>query len=154
MDAINSVAGSSDNWANQPQGTRAVQLPDDSYNKRAYFLQVFGRPDSASACACERQTSASLSQSLMLANSDDVQNKLGAPHGIADNFTKDATKSLAEMLNQIYLTAYARRATASEVQLAEVYLAKKSAADVNGRKTAWEDLLWAVMSSKEFLFNH
>ena len=58
----------------------------------------------------------------MLANSDDVQNKLGASQGIADKFTKDASRSVPEMLNQIYLAAYARRANAEEIMLAEAYL--------------------------------
>ncbi len=153
LDAVNAVTGSTSNWANQPPGTRADQLPDDSYNKGAYFLQVFGRPDSASACTCERQMTASLSQSLMLANSDDVQNKLATPHGIADVFSADAKRTELEKLNDIYLAACSRRATADEVKLASSYLASKGV-DAATRKQAWEDLLWVVMSSKEFLFNH
>ena len=153
LDAVNSVTGSSSNWANHPPGTRADQLPDDSYNKGAYFLQVFGRPDAASACTCERQMTASLSQSLMLANSDDVQNKLATPHGIADAFSSDSKRSDDEKVNDVYLAAYSRKATPEELQLAARYLSEK-ALDAASRKQAWEDLLWAVMSSKEFLFNH
>lgn len=154
LDAVNAVTGSSNNWANHPAGTRAEQLPDDSYNKGAYFLQVFGRPDSASACTCERQMTASLSQSLMLANSDEVQNKLGTPHGIADGFSTDTKRSDQDKLNEVYLAAYARKATEEEARLATGYVAQKVAADPNAKRTAWEDILWAVMSSKEFLFNH
>ncbi len=154
MDAVNAVSGAQDNWGNQPPGTRAMQLPDDSYNKRAEFLQVFGRPDSSSACTCERQMSASLSQSLMLANSDAVQSKLGSPQGVAERFIKDTGRSDVDKLNDLYLTACARRATLEEAQLAERYLASKGATEPNARRAAWEDLLWAVMSSKEFLFNH
>lgn len=153
LDAVNAVTGSTSNWANQPAGTRADQLPDDSYNKGAYFLQVFGRPDSASACTCERQMTASLSQSLMLANSDDVQNKLATPHGIAEVFASDDKRAELEKLNDIYLAACSRRATAEEVKLASSYLASKGI-DAATKKQAWEDLLWVVMSSKEFLFNH
>ena len=69
--------------ANLPAGTRAVQLPDNSYNSSSYFLQVFGRPDSASACSCERSQDASLAQSLHLLNSKDIQAKLTAEKGRA-----------------------------------------------------------------------
>ena len=154
LDAVEAVTGSSTNWPNQPPGTRALQLPDDSYNKRAFFLEVFGRPDSASACTCERQMSASLSQSLMLANSDDVKNKLGDPHGVAVNFTTDTQRSDSAKFQELYFSAYARPATADELRLATTYLAQKTALGPDARRAAWEDLLWVVMSSKEFLFNH
>ena len=97
---------------------------------------------------------ASLSQSLMLANSDEVQNKLGTPHGIADGFSTDTKRSDQDKLDEVYLAAYARKATKEEARLATGYIAQKTAADPSAKRTAWEDILWAVMSSKEFLFNH
>lgn len=154
LDAVDDTTGSTSTWNNLPQGTRAVQLPDDSYNKGAYFLEVFGRPDSASACTCERQMSASLSQSLMLANSFEVQYKIGGPQSRVSRFSSSTDRSDVEMLREIYLAAYARPATAEELVLACRYLARKSVAGPESRRAAWEDFLWALMSSKEFLFNH
>lgn len=133
LDAVDGITGSQTNWPNQPMGTRAIQLPDDSYNKRAYFLEVFGKQaDSASACTCERQMMVT-SQSLM-PNPDDVQNKLGTPRGIADQLSKDANRTDEDKLND-YLTAYARPAAADEAKFATDFITcSKTAANVNGRK--------------------
>ena len=63
-DAINQMTASQANFSGLPVGTRAVQLPDNSFNSQSYFLTVFGRPDSSSSCECERSSDASLAQSL------------------------------------------------------------------------------------------
>jgi hypothetical protein len=80
FDAVNQVTKSEAKWEGLPAGTRAVCLPDNSFNASAYFLQVFGRPESASACECERSQDASLAQSLHLLNSKDIQTKISGQH--------------------------------------------------------------------------
>jgi hypothetical protein len=72
---------------------------------------------------------------------------------LAETFAKDSKRSDEDKLNEVYLAAYARRITADEAKLATGYLSAK-AADPATKRQAWEDVLWAVMSSKEFLFNH
>lgn len=157
LDAVNAVAGTTDNWANQPAGTRAVQLPDNSYNTGG-ILREFGRPDSSTACTCERQGNASLGQSLLLATSDQVQGKLANPSGTASRFAKDAQRSDADKLEELYLGAFARKPTEQEVRIASAHLAKAAAASARvpaaTLQRAWEDLVWAVVSSGEFLVNH
>ena len=64
-------------------GTRAIALPDNSYNKASPFLKVFGRPDNASVCECERVQSSSLAQSRHLLNSRDIKTKLTGSKGRA-----------------------------------------------------------------------
>ena len=77
LDSVNDLTGATTTFANLPAGTRAVALPDNSYNRASAFLQVFGRPNSQSVCECERVQSSSLAQSLHLINSSEVKSKLG-----------------------------------------------------------------------------
>ena len=83
LDAIDDMTGATTSFANLPAGTRAIALPDNSYSKSSAFLQVFGRPQSASVCECERIQSSSLAQSLHLINSDDIKSKLATANGRA-----------------------------------------------------------------------
>jgi len=160
FDAINTVTKAEANWANLPAGTRAVQLPDNSYNSSSYFLQVFGRPDSASACACERSQDASLAQSLHLLNSKDIQAKLTAEKGRAALLAADEKRPDEAKVKELYLWAFSRDAESSEVATAKEHIEKKEkkAADADAKKKAkreaYEDIVWALVSSKEFLFNH
>lgn len=160
FDAINTVTKSEANWANLPAGTRAVQLPDNSYNSSSYFLQVFGRPDSASACACERSQDASLAQSLHLLNSKDIQAKLTAEKGRAAILAADEKRNDEVKVNELYLWAFSRQAESSEATTAKEHIEKKvtKATDADTKKKAkreaYEDIVWALVSSKEFLFNH
>jgi len=52
LDSIDRLTGTQTEFANLPAGTKAVALPDNSYNRSSAFLQVFGRPESASVCEC------------------------------------------------------------------------------------------------------
>jgi hypothetical protein len=157
LDAVNTVAGTFDNWANQPTATKAVQLPDNSYNSGG-ILREFGRPDSTTACTCERQSNASLGQSLLLATSDQIQNKLAHSSGRAKKLAEDKNRSDDQKVEEIYLAAFSRPPTTAEVERAKAHLFKVSgsaeAERVAKLRNAWEDLLWALISSGEFLLNH
>jgi hypothetical protein len=145
-DAINQVAGTTVNFAGMPRGTRAVQLPDSGFND--YFLTVFGKPQAESACECERSAEANLSQSLHLLNSTDIQGKLAAGGGRADSLAKDAERSEAEKITELYYWALARPPREDELQLVLDYIDGKP-----NKKQAYEDTLWAMFYTKEFLFN-
>ncbi|MCA9023624.1 MAG: DUF1553 domain-containing protein [Planctomycetaceae bacterium] len=160
FDAIDDLTGAKTTFANLPPGTRAVALPDNSYNKASAFLQVFGRPDSASVCECERVQSSSLAQSLHLINSAEMKSKLAAGDGRA------ATMATADMpidvkVTELYLAAFSRKPTAEELQMAVQYLTEP-VLDAEGNpldesQTAQQnlqDLIWALVNTKEFLFNH
>ena len=88
LDSIDTITGASTSFADLPIGTRAVALPDNSYNTSSAFLKVFGRPDAASVCECERVQASSLAQSLHLINSSDVKSKLATANGRADTLSK------------------------------------------------------------------
>jgi hypothetical protein len=160
LDSIDMVTGTKTDFADLPPGTRAVALPDNSYTRSSAFLKVFGRPDNASVCECERVQSASLAQSLHLMNASDVKAKLAASGGRADTLLKSDVPE-PKRIREIYLAAFSREPTAEEVRIAEAYLMKPRT-DASGkpldaqrsRRNGYEDLLWAILNTKEFLFNH
>jgi hypothetical protein len=88
LDSIDMVTGSKTDFADLPAGTRAISLPDNSYNRASPFLKVFGRPEGASVCECERVQSSSLAKSLHLMNSAEVKAKLAAAGGRAEKLSK------------------------------------------------------------------
>jgi len=152
LDAINVVTKSANKFEGLPRGTRAMQLPDNSFNTSTYFLSVFGRPDSSTSCECERSQDASLAQSLHLLNSKDVQDKITDDKGTAALLAADAKSSDEEKLRQVYVAALARQPNESEVAVAKEHLIK--AKDEKTKRQAYEDIIWAVINTKEFLFNH
>jgi hypothetical protein len=160
LDAIDHLTGARTSFANLPVGTRAVALPDNSYNKSSPFLKVFGRPEGASVCECERAQSASLAQSLHLINASDIQSKLTAGGGTAERLANDQ-RPMADNIRDLYLAAFSRQPTPEELKTAEGYLSEPrldaSGKPINAKKAAHEnfqDLIWALINTKEFLFNH
>jgi hypothetical protein len=160
LDSIDHLAGSSTDFADLPPGTRAVALPDNSYNASSAFLKVFGRPEGASVCECERVQASSLAQSLHLMNSNEVKAKLAKTAGRADLLSK-LEKGDVDGIHEIYLTAFSRPPTGEELSIAEDYL-NRPQTDAAGKpvdakvakRKAYEDLIWAIMNTKEFLYNH
>jgi len=160
LDSIDMVTASKTDFADLPAGTRAISLPDNSYTRASPFLKVFGRPDNTSVCECERVSSASLAQSLHLMNAPDVKAKLTAANGRAEQLTK-AEMPEPKRIRELYLAAYSREPTADEVKIAETHLMKprndaagKPLDSQRAKRNGYEDLLWALMNTKEFLFNH
>ncbi|MEZ5952525.1 MAG: DUF1553 domain-containing protein [Planctomycetaceae bacterium] len=131
-----------------PQGYSATQMRDVS--TAPYFMKVFGQPQGETACECERSQDASLAQSLHLLNSQDVQGKISAGGGRAARLAADTGRSHEEKITELYLWAFARKPDASELQSAVTYVSREGI-DV---KSAYEDVVWALLNSKEFLFNH
>ncbi|MCB1207968.1 MAG: DUF1553 domain-containing protein [Verrucomicrobiales bacterium] len=157
-DAVNRLLDVETNFAGQAPGTRAVALPDNSYNQSNYFLTVFGRPDSSSACECERTQEASLAQSLHLLNAADIQTQLARGNGRADVLTKDPRPD-DDKITDLYHIALSRDPNAAEVKFATAHIDKKTNGKKDqeaftAKKEAFEDILWALLNTKEFLFNH
>jgi hypothetical protein len=166
FDSVNLLVGSESQFDGVPVGTRAVCLPDNSFNASSYFLTVFGRPESSSACECERSLEASLSQSLHLLNSKDIQAKLGADTSRAARLAADPREG-AIKLAELYRVAFGRDPRPDELKFAQDYLVRRTAAvaegkdateteaaRTKGRREVWEDTVWALANTKEFLFNH
>ena len=152
LDAINQVTASQTAFNGLPRDTfapaRAIQLPDESFN--SYFLDVFGRPQRTSACECERVSEANLAQALHLLNSDEVQGKVSAGNGRAAKLAdpKD-NRSDAEKVTELFLWAFARQPSPEDLKAALEHIEKNAA----NKKTAYENILWALLNTKEFVFN-
>ncbi len=163
LDAINDLAGSRNNFSRQPTGVRAIALPDNSFNRQSQFLNVFGRPQMDTSCECERTTEANLAQSLHLINSDTIHSLLSASSGRAAQLAQEEKRPDEERIHELYLRAFGRLPEAEEYDIAIRHLAKKrnqSAADPRklskqkAEQQAFEDIIWVLMNTKEFLFNH
>jgi hypothetical protein len=144
-DAINQVADTHVNFSGMPQRTRAVQLPDAGFND--YFLSVFGKPQAESACECERSAEANLAQSLHLLNSSDIQGKINAAGARAERLSNDQDRADSERLTELYYWAYARPPREEELKRVVEYVEGQA-----NKRQAYEDVMWALFNTKEFLF--
>lgn len=160
LDAVDRMTETQTSFANLPPGTRAVALPDNSYNRAVPFLRVFGRPEGDSVCECERVQSSSLAQSVHLINGSDVKAKLASSSGRAQRLAADKRPN-EEKIRELYLAAFARDPRPEEMQTALEYLNEpRTNADgspVDAQKAIrenFQDLIWALLNTKEFLFNH
>jgi hypothetical protein len=148
LDAIDQMNGSSTAFTGLPAGSRAIQIPDHG-GVNSYFLTVFGKPGGASACECERSVDASLAQSLHLLNSPDIHGKMSS--GVAKELSGDMKRTDAEKVQELYFRAFGRPASEHEMKYATSHIEKFQAKE---RPAAYEDVVWALINTKEFLFNH
>jgi hypothetical protein len=147
LDAVDQVTAAPTKFKGLPLGTRAVELPDSGFD--SYFLTVFGRPEGSSACECERSNDANLAQSLHLLNSTDVQQKVGAAAGRAETLAADKHHTAQQKIDQLYLDFYSRHPDPDELAISIKHLDR-----TKNDRAAFEDILWALVNTKEFLFNH
>lgn len=147
-DAFHTVTKTSENFSGMPAGTRALQLVDSS--KGPYFLKVFGMPQGDTACECERSQDANLAQSLHLLNSKEVQDKISKNGARAATLAADTKRSHAERMTELYQIVFARNPRPDELKVAVSYLDRHK----DNPRIGYEDILWALINTKEFLFNH
>jgi len=146
LDAICQSTEVQEKYPGLPPGTRATQLPDGEVNNQ--FLKTFGQPARELACECERESDSNLAQALQLINGPTINDKLKAPTNRLGRLI-GAKKSDKEILTDLYLSTLSRLPTAEDEKIALAHLAKSK----DSRK-AWEDIHWALMNTKEFLFRH
>ncbi|MFO0966497.1 MAG: DUF1553 domain-containing protein [Gemmataceae bacterium] len=150
FDAVNQVTGAPATFGGLPTDkhspSRAIMLPDENF--QSYFLDVFGRPQRISACECERVSEANLAQALHLLNSQEIQDKLTRASGRADLLAKDARPD-QEKVEELFMWAFSRRPSAEHVQVALDHISRNAM----NKKAAYENLLWALINTKEFIFN-
>jgi hypothetical protein len=147
LDMVCQATGVPEKFTGSPGVTRAVQLWDSK--ARHEFLKLFGRPVRATACECERTKEPSVAQVLNLLNSPDVQAKLSHEAGTVAKLVREQ-KDDAKLVDELYLTFFARLPSKDEAVIALDHLKKRAAT----RRQAAEDLAWAMLNSTEFVFNH
>ena len=134
-----------------PLGTRAIQLYDSSVEN--YFLQTFGRNSRRIVCECERSSEPSVVQVLHLTNGDTLNKKLSAKDNRIGKLLGLRKQGMSDpaIVDEIYLACLARYPTASERGALIAMLPPPGAPD---ERPVVEDVLWGLLSSREFLFNH
>ena len=145
-DGFHQVTMTSENFGGMPAGTRAIQLADSSNGP--YFLKVFGMPEGDTACECERSQDANLAQSLHLLNSKEIQDKISKNEARAAKLAAETERSHEERITELYQIVFARNPRADEMKVATEYIGRH----VEAPKIAYEDILWALINTKEFLF--
>ena len=144
LDAIDQVTSVKTKFKSLPLGTNATELPDAEYPN--YFLTTFAKPRRASVCECERMPDENLSQALHTLNGDTLATKIANKSGRVAKLLA-ANASHDEIVTATYLAALCRRPTANELALSRQFLAESPTP-----KECYEDLLWALINSKQFLF--
>lgn len=145
LDCITQVTGTRDKFKGLPLGARAVQIADGQTS--TYFLTTFGRAPRETVDTCEVVTEPTLSQALQLINGDMVHNKI-KQGGLVKKMI-DETLSNEQIIERLYVAALSRQPTATEQANIAPLLA-----ETDNRQAALEDVFWALLNSKEFMFNH
>ncbi len=145
-DAIDQLTDTRTVFNKMSRTARAVDLPHEGFG--SYFLDVFDRPPRSSACECARSSSANLPQVLHLSMSPALEAKISNGKGrVAKLVERKATP--ADAVTELYLAAFSRTPTPAELQLSSKYL--QAQPDL---RRGLEDLCWALMNSREFMYNH
>ncbi len=146
LDSINEVTDSADKFQGLPRGARAVEIADG--NVANYFLTTFGRATRTTPCSCEVRVEPNLSQALHLLNGDTTQTKV-SNGGVVKKLLAKNGKDVNKTIEDLYMRCLARVPTAKE--LANL---KPHFGDGKPDEQVLTDIFWALLNSKEFIFNH
>jgi hypothetical protein len=133
-----------------PAGTRALQLPDTLVVSQ--FLDSFGRPERGRTCSCEREEESSVGQALHLNNGRTLNDKLRAKDSRVEQWLSEKVRD-KDAVKQLFLMALSREPTAEELKKFTGLMAEGAREKGTTRREVLEDLFWAVLTGREFLFN-
>jgi hypothetical protein len=145
LDCISQITETKNKFQGLPLGARAVQIADGQAT--TYFLTTFGRAKRESVCSCEVKMEPTLSQSLHLLNGETVTQRIQSGGTIRKRLGEK--KSATAIIDELYAACLSRKPTREEI----LRLAGPVMAEADKTK-ALEDVLWALLNSREFMFNH
>ncbi|MDB0056445.1 DUF1553 domain-containing protein, partial [Akkermansiaceae bacterium] len=148
LDTLAQTTNTPNKFKGLPLGSRAVQIADG--NTSTYFLTTFGRATRKTVCSCEVKMEPNLSQALHLLNGESVHNRIERGK-IVPEFLKEK-KPPEEVLRSLYRKTLTREPT--DPELSKLLETVSTAKDENDKKAILEDIFWALLNSKEYLFNH
>jgi hypothetical protein len=147
LDAISQATGISESFNGWPEGYRAIQVWDNRMPN--YFFRIFGKPRRVSVCECERGTEPSIAQALHLMNAPETMSKLRSRFGAVRRLV-ESNLSESEIVDELYLSTLSRFPTTDERELMVGVFDDPA----SSRQTAVEDILWTLINTREFVFNH
>jgi hypothetical protein len=147
LDCLCQITEAPEKFSGLPLGSRAVQIADGAVSN--YFLDTFGRSPRATVCDCEATTDPSLSQALHLLNGNSVHDKITRSN-VVKKWLEQEKLNADQILDRIYLRALSRKPDPAEREATQAMLAVEGA----NAQQVLEDVFWAVLNGREFVFNH
>ncbi|MBI3409470.1 MAG: DUF1553 domain-containing protein [Planctomycetes bacterium] len=144
------TSGGEADTGDYPLGTRALQLPDTQLVSQ--FLDAFGRPERTQTCSCERQQESSVTQALHLNNGQTLNDKLRDKNSRVEAWLKEKIGD-KQAIARIFDLALCRPPTSDEETRFTGIMAEAGRDPHTSRREILEDLFWAVLTGREFLFN-
>ena len=157
LDAICTVTAEPETFTDMPAGTRSTQLPDGQviYTGGRYaswdrhpFLKAFGQPAREAPCECEREGDINLDRALELKNGDFLLGKVRAPKNRLGQLLSRKVPD-SDFLNELFVVSLTRPPRSDESNTVRQHVSQ-----AKDKRAAWEDVLWALLNSNEFLFRH
>jgi hypothetical protein len=145
LDTFTQTTETKNKFAGLPLGARAVQIANG--NTSTYFLTAFGRANRGTVCSCEVKMEPNLSQALHLLNGDTLQTKI--QQGKVVERLLAAGKTPAAVVEDLYIRCLTRKPTEKEIAALNAILAEEK-----DDKRVLEDVFWALLNSREYVFNH
>ncbi len=146
LDCISQATAAPDKFRGLPLGARAVQIADGATSN--YFLTAFGRSPRVTVCDCEATTDPSLSQALHLLNGSSVHDKINQGKLISA-WIKEDKLTVEDVIHRLYVRSLTRKP--SDQEMTDLLA---SVADSPSEQQGLEDVFWALLNSREFVFNH
>lgn len=148
LEAITSATNTSDRYAGLPRDIRPIQLPDPEVSSE--FLDTFGRPRRLVPCECARNNDGNVTQALHMMNSDFIQSKITAPGGRVESLF--SLVPVDQAVSNIYYSTLSRPPSREELVTLTTLIHDRPSGDP--RRRILQDLMWTLLNSREFLFNH
>ena len=147
LDSLVQATGVRENFGGAPAGFSAAQLPDAEINSD--FLSLFGKPQRADACECERDGDSNMLQALHLINGQSILRRVTDPSGrVAQLLKQNPPLTEDQLIEELYLWSLARRPTAKEIEVAKKHFVTYGDTQ---RADATQDLMWSLLNSRDFL---